>query len=87
MVSIMNIGGRCSALLRHVIFDVANVGLEWRQPSEIHQSVVSAAVDIAGGVFSSAASHYPSKQLDVLVPHYRYRKALVAWGAEPQPHC
>jgi len=34
MASIMNVGrGRYSALLRYVIFDVANVGLEWRQPS------------------------------------------------------
>jgi hypothetical protein len=38
-------------------------------------SVVSAAIDIAGGVFSPAAGYYPSKQLDVFVLHDRHRKA------------
>jgi hypothetical protein len=54
MASIMSIGhGRCSALLRYLIFDVADVRLEWRQPTHVDQPVVSAAINIAGGVFAA----------------------------------
>src|SRR5258708_7268370 len=74
----------CSALLRYLIFDVADVRLEWRQPSQVDQSVVSAAIDIACGVFSPAAGDYSSKQLDVFVLHDRhlFRKPWLDQAAE-----
>src|SRR5258708_25438871 len=74
----------CSALLRYLIFDVADVRLEWRQPSQVDQSVVSAAIDIACGVFSPAAGDYSSKQLDVFVLHNRhlFRKPWLDQAAE-----
>src|SRR5258707_12118122 len=74
----------CSALLRYLIFDVADVRLEWRQPSQVDQPVVSAAIDIACGVFSPAAGDYSSKHLDVFVLHDRhlFRKPWLDQAAE-----
>jgi hypothetical protein len=63
----MNVGrGRCSALLRYLIFDIANDCLKWRQPTQVDQSVVPGAVDIAGGVFAATAGNNLADQLEIL---------------------
>ena len=59
----------CSALLRHLIFDVAAVRLELRQPTHADQPVVSAAINIAGGVFAAVAGDDLTDQLDIPVLH------------------
>jgi hypothetical protein len=59
----------CSALFRYLIFDVADVRLEWRQPSQVDQPVVSAAINIAGGVFAAVAGDNLTDQLDVFALH------------------
>jgi hypothetical protein len=63
------IHGGCSALLRYLIFDVADVRLEWCQPTHVDQPGVSAAVNIAGGVFAAVAGDNLTYQLEVLVVH------------------
>jgi hypothetical protein len=83
MASIMSIGHRrCSALLRYLIFDVADVRLEWRQPTHVDQPFVSAAINIAGGVFAAVADDNLTDQLDVFALHDRhlFRKALARLG-------
>jgi hypothetical protein len=75
---------RCPAPICGLILDVADVRLEWRQPTHVDQSVVFAAIDIACGVFSPAAGDYSSKQLDVFVLHDRhlFRKPWLDLAAE-----
>ena len=70
--------GRCPALICGLILDVADVCLEWRQPTHVDQAVVLAAINISSRVFTSAARDYSSKQLDVFVLHNRhlFRKPL-----------
>ena len=70
MASIMSIGHRrCSALLRYLIFDIADVRLEWRQPTHVDQAVVLAAINISSRVFASAARDDLTDQLEILILH------------------
>jgi hypothetical protein len=53
-----------SASVGHVIFDVVVVRFERRQPTLVDQAVISAAIDIAGGVFAAAAGNSLADQFD-----------------------
>jgi hypothetical protein len=59
--------GCCSALVRRLIFDIADVRLKWRQPTQVDQSVVPGAVDIAGGVFAATAGNNLEDQLEIFI--------------------
>src|ERR1700675_4552476 len=56
-----------SAPLRCLIFNVADVGLERRQPPQVDQSIVSASINISSSVFASAAGNDLTDQLEVFV--------------------
>jgi hypothetical protein len=43
---------RGPAFVRYLIFDVADAGLERYQPSQVYQSIVSAAINISRSVFA-----------------------------------
>jgi hypothetical protein len=61
--------GRCPALICGLILDVADVCLEWRQPTHVDQAVVLAAINISSRVFTSAARDDLTDQLEILVLH------------------
>ena len=46
--------------------DIADIGRECIQPTQVHQTLVSAAIDIATCVFATTCSHYFSDQLEVI---------------------
>jgi hypothetical protein len=52
-----------------VIFDVAVVGSERSQPPQVDQAVISAAIDIADGVFAAAAGNNLADQLEIFILH------------------
>jgi hypothetical protein len=52
-----------------VIFDVVVVRFERRQPTLVDQAVISAAIDIAGGVFAAAAGNNLADQLEIFILH------------------
>jgi hypothetical protein len=56
-----------SAPVDDVIFDVAVVRFDRRQPTQIDQAVVSAAIDIAGGVFAAVAGNNLADQLEIFI--------------------
>jgi hypothetical protein len=61
--------GRCPALICGLILDVADVCLEWRQPTHVDQAVVLAAINISSRVFTSAARDDLTDQLEILILH------------------
>jgi hypothetical protein len=52
-----------------VIFDVAVVRFERSQPTLVDQAVISAAIDIADGVFAAAAGDNLADQLEIFILH------------------
>ena len=58
-----------SAPVGYVIFDVVVVRFERRQPTLVDQAVISAAIDIAGGVFAAAAGNNLADQLEIFILH------------------
>src|SRR5258708_2064949 len=46
-----------------------DVRLKWRQPTQVDQSVVPGATDIAGGVFAAAAGNNLADQLEIFILH------------------
>src|SRR5580692_11086654 len=61
--------GRCPALICGLILDVADVCLEWRQPTHVDQAVVLAAINISSRVFTSVARDDLTDQLEILIVH------------------
>jgi hypothetical protein len=59
--------GHRSAPVGYVIFDVAVVRFDRRQPTQIDQTVVSAAIDIAGGAFATVADNNLADQLEISI--------------------
>jgi len=62
-------GGRCPALVRGPIFDIADVRFERRQPTHVDQAIIPAAINISGGVFAAVAGDNLADQLEVFVVH------------------
>ena len=61
--------GRCPALICGLILDIADVYLEWRQPTHVDQAVVLAAINISSRVFTSVARDDLTDQLEILIVH------------------
>jgi len=61
--------GRCPALTCGLILDIADVCLEWRQPTHVDQAVVLATINISSRVFTSAARDDLTDQLEILILH------------------
>jgi hypothetical protein len=59
--------GYRSGPVGYVTFDVAVVRFDRRQPTQIDQTVVSAAIDIAGGVFAAVAGNNLTDQLEIFI--------------------
>ena len=58
-----------SAPVGYVIFDVVIVRFERRQSTLVDQAVISAAIDIAGGVFAAAAGNNLADQHEIFILH------------------
>src|SRR6266702_3081713 len=58
-----------SAPVGCVIFDVAVVRFERSQPTLVDQAVISAAIDIADGVFAAPAGDNLADQLETFILH------------------
>jgi hypothetical protein len=60
---------RRPSALGHLIMDIADIGRECIQPTQVNQTLISPAIDIATCVFAATCSHYFSDQLESSLAH------------------